>query len=121
MKYYGHNHGHWMIEVSGSNALQDTEIYATADDTLQPYGDLDGYNITVIGTGLHSTNDNLTEDNVAKRLTLDANQKGANVMVDVTDKNGFRYAAIYGRKANSVSVYCREGGDCYDTVIECPE
>merc|ERR1719242_809479 len=51
MKYFGHNHGHWLIESNGKNGLHDAEIYASADDSLNPYGGVSGYNISVIATG----------------------------------------------------------------------
>ena len=43
------------------------------------------------------------------------------IYVEVTDHGGFREGSIYARDANSVFVYCHEGGDCDGVTIECPE
>ena len=108
-----------IITVIGRLKAPETTI--SISPRFMPYGDIDGYDITIIGTGYQSTNDSLTGNNVASYLILDANQKGANVVVDVTDQNGFKNSVIYARKARSVSVYCREGGDCQGLQVECPE
>ena len=95
-------------------------IYATAD--IEPYNRTHGYDIKLIGTAVRNTNDTSTNDGVLTDLTLNADgNTGTNIYVEVTDTNSFSFSKIYARDANSVNIYCHQGADCNNIMIECPE
>eukprot|EP01083_Nonionella_stella_P184412 669373_1 len=115
-QYFGHNHGDWTLHGTGLYAFSNAYIEATAD--IPPHG---GYDIKLIGTSLiDNGNDSLTDALIFSSLTLNASH-GANIYVEVTDTYGLTNAAIYAKKANSVQIYCKEGGDCDGLMVECPQ
>ena len=119
-KYYGHNHGDWILYGLGRYSFHKAEIYATADTA--PNNGIDAFNIKVMGTLMgNTTDDSLTGDGILQNFKLDTKGNNANIYVEVTDNNGFNAGQIYARDANSVNIYCHEGGDCYNILVECPE
>ena len=119
-KFYGHNHGDWTLYANAGHMFRNAEIYATAD--ISAYNAPKGHNITLIGSiAGGSANDAMTEDGVLSMLKLNTSGNNANIYVEVTDNHGFENSAIYGKDANSVNVYCHDGGDCNDIFIECPD
>ena len=90
-------------------------IYATAD--IQPYN-TNGYDIKLIG----SVAGNTTDDGTLQGLILrtDGNV-GAHIYAEVTHNYGLQYSEIYAKDASSVHIYCHDGGNCNNVMIECPE
>ena len=121
LTYYGHNHGNWILYGAGSYSYHDATIYATAD--IPMYNEKHEYDIKLIGSAIgNTTDDTLTGDHIFSDLKLYTNgNRGANIYVEVTGTNGFQSSNIYARDANSVNVYCHQGGDCEKSTIECPE
>ena len=120
-EYHGHNHGDWLLYGTGNRMFRNATIYATAD--IPPYNGSHGYNITLIASPMgNTTNDTLVDKNALFQLTLitDGNT-GTNIYVEVTHTAGFRMGKIYARDANSVNIYCHQGGHCNYMMIECPK
>ena len=68
-KYYGHNHGEWILYGSGENMFCSSIVYATVD--IQPYNRKHGYDIKLIGSAMgNTTNDTLINDGISSSLTL---------------------------------------------------
>ena len=68
-KYYGNNHGDWILYGTGSFMYLDAVIYATAD--IPAYNGKHGYDIKLIGSVMGNiSNDTLTYDGILSGLVL---------------------------------------------------
>ena len=64
----------------------------------------------------------LTSPDIISFLTSNTDGNTAtNIYVKVTATDGFGYSKSYTSEANSLNIYCHQGGDCYYFMVECPE
>ena len=100
LRYYGHNHGDWILYGTGEYMFREAIVYAAAD--IPPYNGKHGYDIKLIG----NADDTLTEaaSFIWFQLHTDGNT-GANIYVDVSDVVGFSSAVIRAWDANLVNIY----------------
>eukprot|EP01084_Bolivina_argentea_P004880 9238_1 len=113
MNWNGHNHGHWFIYSWTYDSFVGSIINATAD--IPPYGEITEYDIILLSSWADTNIFDLTL--FANQL----NQNGPNIYAETNSWYGLTKTKIYAKHANTVTIYCHNGGDCHYLMVECPE
>eukprot|EP00485_Elphidium_margaritaceum_P019108 CAMPEP_0202728196 /NCGR_PEP_ID=MMETSP1385-20130828/185505_1 /ASSEMBLY_ACC=CAM_ASM_000861 /TAXON_ID=933848 /ORGANISM="Elphidium margaritaceum" /LENGTH=492 /DNA_ID=CAMNT_0049394443 /DNA_START=17 /DNA_END=1491 /DNA_ORIENTATION=+ len=107
----GRNHGDWTIHAYGHGALRGANIDARS--TIAPYNRSTPHTIKIYAPPASDVTYNALRD-----FTLTVNQ--SDVDIEVTQQQNLNFQVL-AANADSVNIWCLDGGDCGSITLDCPQ